>query len=264
MSFLTTSSISDKLVYHNTGKAAAVSIFKSKQMIPGPSGAVGGGIYTAETKEAARHKAVHDGVGDDAIVTLKVNMGRTLMIEGNFNRQKPSALMQQHSCDSVMWRSSSSADWEYVLYDPKRVTVLDIDTGRYVSALSRDQSQSTLTSCTYVSNPCEAITGIGGFYSKKDGKVYGKSWPGWTRETTDLRDGLGGFFIYLFSEKREGGHPVTEIGVSYNDDALPNGAIKAKWLDPENCDGTYYVDLRRGAKGSYIYLWYRVDSNITV
>jgi len=104
-------------LFHATTKSAADSIMKSKVFRPGKGGMFGAAMYFADNKKAAMHKAAH---GVQAIITANVKMGKALVVEGP-KYDLTAEQIKELGCDTVFGRSSPSADWEYVVYDPSRI-----------------------------------------------------------------------------------------------------------------------------------------------
>jgi len=117
-------------LFHFTKRETAELILKTKTFKPGSSGLFGAGMYFAESIEIAQHKVNPSVVSQNEInagATVKalVDMGTALIIEGprcDLTGDEVHSL----GCDTVLARSSSKADWEYVVYDPKRITPIRI------------------------------------------------------------------------------------------------------------------------------------------
>jgi hypothetical protein len=111
-------------VYHCTNHRAALQILAQGVFRPGTSGLFGAGIYFAESEASARHKAAHDGSGDGAIIRADVDFGWAAVYEGG--RRLTAAAISAQGCQSVKGRSSSGADWEYVVFDSSRIELVQL------------------------------------------------------------------------------------------------------------------------------------------
>ena len=124
-------------LYHATTKEAAESIMAEKRFRPGSGGMFGAGMYFADKKKTAIHKSAH---GSDAIIVANVDMGNALIVQG----PKYDLSLEQITelgCDSVLGRSSSSAKWEYVVYDPSRIEPLSIITSFKTCGIAREHDE---------------------------------------------------------------------------------------------------------------------------
>ena len=83
----------------------------------------GSAIYFADKKETARHKARGS---NNAIVVADVDMGKALIIEGIEHTIDLNQL-REVGCDSVLGRKNIHAEWEYVVYDPKRIKIIRVE-----------------------------------------------------------------------------------------------------------------------------------------
>jgi hypothetical protein len=112
-----------KRLYHATSRKAGASIYDQKKMLAGRNGMFGAGIYFAETKEVARLKSRN---GPDIIVTSDVNMGRALVLESPSNSM---TLARLHflGCNSIQGRSSPRCNWEFVVFESWRVTLVSVE-----------------------------------------------------------------------------------------------------------------------------------------
>ena len=118
-----TKKIGKVTLYHATSREAAESIMKEKRFRPGSSGMFGAGMYFADKKQTAKHKAAH---GNDTIIVANVDMGKALIVQGpkyDLNQDQ----VKELGCDSVLGRSSSYAEWEYVVYDPSKIEPLSME-----------------------------------------------------------------------------------------------------------------------------------------
>jgi hypothetical protein len=118
-----TKNIGTITLYHATSTEAAKKIMEEKCFKPGKGGMFGAAMYFADKKQTARHKAAQ---GNDAIIVANVNMGKALIVEGpkhDLNIEQ----VKELGCDSVLGRSSSYAEWEYVVYDPSRIEPLSME-----------------------------------------------------------------------------------------------------------------------------------------
>ena len=105
------------ILFHATSEEIARKIMEEHSFKPGSKGMFGAGMYFADNRKAAMHKTAH---GKDAIVVAVVAMDIALVVEGpkyDLNESQINEL----GCNSVLGRSSPAAEWEYVVYDPKRV-----------------------------------------------------------------------------------------------------------------------------------------------
>jgi hypothetical protein len=119
----TTEWIGTKRVYHATNRAGLLKVLRGKDMKPRTEGLFGPGIYFAATPESAVHQGLLDDEAHATLVTADVNFGRALVVEGahrDLNRDEVNA----RGADSVKGRSSSRANWQYVVYEPTRVNLV--------------------------------------------------------------------------------------------------------------------------------------------
>jgi hypothetical protein len=118
-------SIGRKTVYHCTTIEAGTEIQKTGRMKPGRRGMFGGAIYFADTKESARHKAAH-GPRDGVVITAIVNFGMALVLEAPDSGMTAERL-RSYGCNSIKGRSSPTANWEYVVFDPSPICFEEIE-----------------------------------------------------------------------------------------------------------------------------------------
>jgi hypothetical protein len=114
--------VNEKEVFHATNFAAGLGILATGGLQPGSRGLYGAGIYFAESSQFAMDKARYDGAARGAIVVFKVlaDFGRALEIEGACS-DMTGERVKERGCQSVKGRSWVGAQWEFVLYDPKRI-----------------------------------------------------------------------------------------------------------------------------------------------
>jgi hypothetical protein len=114
-----------KTVFHATNYQAAISILRSRQMLPGRRGLYGGGIYFAGDPKIALHKQAQDGikVGVAILLTVLVDFGDALVIEGKASDMTAEQL-NSRGCQSVKGRKHPAAGWEFVVYDSSRIIEL--------------------------------------------------------------------------------------------------------------------------------------------
>jgi hypothetical protein len=105
-------------------------------MIAGRMGMFGGGIYFADSPEVARYKASHSyGEADPSgqhvlldgpvIIKAEVDFGRPIVFNEP-HRQMDARLLASMGGDSVKGRSSTTAGWEYVVFDASRIKLRSI------------------------------------------------------------------------------------------------------------------------------------------
>jgi len=125
--------IGERILKHRTNLRAGRSIEASGEMRPGKEGVLGAGIYFADGEEELQHKARH-GINDEephAIVTARVNLGNCrdvglgerewrMICDGGF------AKSQLESLGFHSVRSNFNGGWEYCVFDPARVHVLEV------------------------------------------------------------------------------------------------------------------------------------------
>jgi hypothetical protein len=85
----------------------------------------GAAIYFASTPESAQHKAVNDRGSDGMMIVADVDFGKALVINGP-RRDLTRAALEAQGADSVKGRSGQNADWEYAVFDSKRITIIRI------------------------------------------------------------------------------------------------------------------------------------------
>jgi hypothetical protein len=113
--------IGKKDVFHCTNKQAGACIWREAKMVAGRQGMFGAAIDFADTEDAARHKARYDGSGDDVVITASVDFGTSLVLQAP-DPAMTAERLHSRGGDSVKGRSSPQADWEYVVFDPSRIT----------------------------------------------------------------------------------------------------------------------------------------------
>jgi hypothetical protein len=121
-----TANLGMKRLCHCTNSYSWNQISQSRVMRPGNNGLFGPGIYFTEAEWSARHKCAHhdpNGPACDAVLWATVNLGTTLVVEGTRWKHINAAELAKYGCTSLMGRSHSGAEWEYVVYDSARVTI---------------------------------------------------------------------------------------------------------------------------------------------
>lgn len=109
------------MLYHQTDAATARIILQRQEMKPGTKGLAGGGIYFATTAASTSHKAVKQGI----ILQAYVSLGKILTLEADGDKlMTPEKLNGMHY-DSVCIARKVSSGHEYVVYDPKRVLLIE-------------------------------------------------------------------------------------------------------------------------------------------
>jgi hypothetical protein len=79
-------------------------------------------MYFADTPEAARKKSQH---GNDVVVMVTAEFGRAAVFEDSLGLPFLSGSdFRNAGCDSMKIRTRPSANWEFVLFDPSRVTLV--------------------------------------------------------------------------------------------------------------------------------------------
>lgn len=104
------------ILYHITDANSARAIEASQMMKPGSSGMLGGGIYFADTKEAAQKKAQRHGV----VLKCLVKVGKIMVLKQDRNTHithNDLKALGVNSIKGVEYRSGS----EYVVYKPSQV-----------------------------------------------------------------------------------------------------------------------------------------------
>jgi hypothetical protein len=99
-------------------------------MQPGQTGLFGAGIHFTDAEWSAGHKCAHNdprGQGYNVVLWFNVNLGRALVLEGTQWKHMNLSLLAAKSCHSVMGRSHSEAQWEYVVFDSSQVTFASTD-----------------------------------------------------------------------------------------------------------------------------------------
>eukprot|EP01083_Nonionella_stella_P026508 73006_1 len=112
-------------LYHITDAASAKLIWQKHKMIRGSAGMFGGGIYFAETVQAAKHKAHKKGV----LITAKVFVGKEKVVM-NFNGgQFTFQSLQSTGYDSVNApKGAGNGEAERVVYNFDQVCVIKQET----------------------------------------------------------------------------------------------------------------------------------------
>jgi hypothetical protein len=234
------------MLYHATNTDAGSRIFAGGVMLTGTSGMFGAGIYFAETREIARHKAAHDGGRDSVIIEAEVDMGTASVVE-NASPGLNCDAIHSWGCNSVKGRSNPRADWEYVVYDPMRIRIVAAE-GRVQFVLPGHASPppSYITGLTVVSDPNQgnAKCGCPHDYHLLD---------------VDLCKGTKkrGCFVYLCykvgSDVREA---IGDIMLEAFGDWQGETSI-TRWHHDENKHFTRIPsDLNRGARGKFIFVSY--------
>jgi hypothetical protein len=214
-----------RTVYHSTTQSGFEGIISDAQMHPGSTGMFGSAMYFADTEADARHKSRYGG---NIVVKATVNFGIALVLEAPLNSMTEAQLRAQ-GYDSIKGRSSPSTAWEYVVFDPTRISLHFPVISELHIACRREQY--------------DAISAIP---------------SGYTRVNQDLCAGTKrcGDYVYL-------SYKITED----LRDSITN--IVLEWFDNEqttrqyNMNGKSYtrilVDLNSGARGKWIYLSYTKD-----
>lgn len=110
--------------FHATTNLAAEGIIFDKSLKKGSVGMFGGGIYFAADKSTAKYKCPLKSVAE-AYVECVVDFGNALILEKP-NNSITLDFLQKCGCDSVMGRRTEGTDWEFVVYDSKRVWPMKI------------------------------------------------------------------------------------------------------------------------------------------
>mmetsp|Transcript_30826 Transcript_30826/g.98279 ORF Transcript_30826/g.98279 Transcript_30826/m.98279 type:complete len:490 (+) Transcript_30826:77-1546(+) len=120
-----------QVLMHRTSPAAGRSILASRHMRPGREGTLGAGIYFAETAEACAKKAQIYGSKAYALVTASVDLGRCRVVKhGELEwRMVRDCGFKQSDLEELGFSSVGTnfhGGWEYCVFDPARVAVLDV------------------------------------------------------------------------------------------------------------------------------------------
>merc|ERR1712130_1001600 len=108
-------------LYHITSPNSAQLIFKEHKMTRGGQGMFGGGIYFAETVQAAKHKALHRGF----LITAKVFVGKEKVVMNAQGGQFTFRELQKLGFDSVHApKGSGNGEPERVVYNFDQVCVI--------------------------------------------------------------------------------------------------------------------------------------------
>jgi hypothetical protein len=113
-------------------------------MKAGQSGMFGGAIYFADSEACARHKALQ---GSDVIVTVQADLGLALVLESPANDMTLSRV-RSYGCDTVKGRWSPRADWEYVVFEAHRITLISVE-GKLPFFLPPPTLNTAPLTCTY-------------------------------------------------------------------------------------------------------------------
>lgn len=117
---------------HRTSVEAGHSILSSRHMRCGREGTMGAGIYFAEDAMACAKKAqIYGGRGEYALVTAKVDLGRCRVVKlGELGwRMVRDCGFKREEVDRLGFQSAGTnfhGGWEYCVFDPDRVTVVDV------------------------------------------------------------------------------------------------------------------------------------------
>jgi hypothetical protein len=182
----------------------------------------------------------------DVIIEAEVDMGTTLILDGPSQGLNPGQLLSC-GCDSVKGRRTPTAEWEYVVYESKRVRVLGAE-GLSAPASPRRAPPAT-----------SYITGLTVVMHPDKGPALRKCPPGYQVLMVDLCKGTKrrGWFVYLCykrgSDVREA---IGDIMLEAFDDEK-SSTFSDRWHQGEYKPFTRIAsDLNRGAHGKYIYLNY--------
>jgi hypothetical protein len=139
-------------LYHATSSEAGALIASAGWMRASQSGMFGGAIYFADSEDSARYKARG---GRDVIITAHVHMGCALVLES------PSTSMtlpkiRSLGCETILGRSNQRANWEYVVFETRRVTIISA-TGNFPIIYQPSTPRSGPTTCTYGQNGAKYI-----------------------------------------------------------------------------------------------------------
>jgi hypothetical protein len=106
-----------------TNREAGAQIYTDHMMKAGTCGLFGPGIYFADSPEHARHKAAHDGGRDDILITADVDCGCALIFNTGDRNMTPEKVRAE-GCNSIKGRSCSTAAWEYIVFEPHRISLV--------------------------------------------------------------------------------------------------------------------------------------------
>lgn len=114
-----------RTVYHATTRESVESILNDQFLKPGSNGMFGPGIYFAATPFISKMKCTHIHRSIDAYILCEVDFGNALILE------KPDTSLtldsvKQHWCNSIVGRSEVGKNWELVVYESKRVTLIKL------------------------------------------------------------------------------------------------------------------------------------------
>lgn len=109
-------------LYHSTSTEDANEIMKSKKFTPKKTGAA---ISFADNKRTAIYRAaIIDTDLANSLMIANVDMGTALIIEGPKTKFS-SDQVKQFQCDSILYRKDQNNDWEYFVYEPSRIHLID-------------------------------------------------------------------------------------------------------------------------------------------
>ena len=114
--------LSGTKLYHQTDFATANIIIQTQKMKPGSGGLAGGGIYFATTPELTAHKAHKKGV----ILEATVALGRIHTLEAAGDPTMTLQKLNSLGYNSVCIARAVSSGQEYVVYDPKQVSAIQV------------------------------------------------------------------------------------------------------------------------------------------
>jgi hypothetical protein len=131
-------------VYHATNRVAGLAIQVEKRMKPGKGGMFGGAIYFGRSREIAIHKAAFDGGPYAMIITAEVDFGYALVLDSP-QKDLTSSGIKARGADSVKGRSSNGQEWEYVVFDPDKVKVIQCE---WIPVPTRDTPDEVIVART--------------------------------------------------------------------------------------------------------------------
>jgi hypothetical protein len=125
-------------LYHATSNEAGARIHIGNWMHCGFGEMFGGAIYFADSEAQARHKSQYGG---DALIIADVDLRWALVLDqpAPFMNLDP---LRHQGCNSVKSRSSPAAAWEYAVFEPNRIRLVELrGTIPFVSGVSAPPPQ---------------------------------------------------------------------------------------------------------------------------
>jgi hypothetical protein len=108
-----------KTVYHRTNREAALNAIREGRMRAGNYGMWGPGIYFADSIGATEGKSQH---GNDAVLMVTADFGTARVLHCAARDRYTPFPLANTGCQSIMGRGTPSSAWEYVLFDPSRIS----------------------------------------------------------------------------------------------------------------------------------------------